>query len=138
RHFLLNFPITLKNAGHSRAVSRLSKAGSQPHFSKPHLMKQGLETKGFRAQHNNILAAKMINAIVKSSLGPKGMDKMLVDTVDVEVTNDGYWMMYKMDLGHPVGKMLKEASWWMDISVGDGTTEVVVLACYLLEYALEL
>jgi thermosome len=97
------------------------------------------QSRGRRAQNNNILAAKMIAEMVKTSLGPKGMDKMLVDSMgDVTVTNDGATMLKDMDIQHPAGKMIIEIAKAVDDEVGDGTTSSVVLAGALLEYADEL
>ena len=94
------------------------------------------ETKGREAQKNNIAACKIIAEIVKSSLGPRGMDKMLVDSLgDVTITNDGATILKEIDVQHPAAKMLVEISKTTDNEVGDGTTSVVVLAGALLENA---
>src|SRR5437899_8553054 len=91
------------------------------------------------AQRNNIAAAKLIAEIVKTSLGPRGMDKMLVDSLgDVTITNDGATMLKEIDVQHPAAKMLVEFSKTTDNEVGDGTTSAVVLAGALLEKAEEL
>src|SRR6059036_3614190 len=97
------------------------------------------ESKGKEAQKNNITAAKLIAEIVKTSLGPRGMDKMLVDSLgDVTITNDGATMLKEIDVQHPAAKMLVEVSKTTDNEVGDGTTSAVVLAGALLEKAEEL
>jgi len=101
------------------------------------LLKDGAtETKGREAQRNNIAAAKIIAEIVHTSLGPRGMDKMLVDDLgDVTITNDGATILKEIDVQHPAAKMLVEISKTTDNEVGDGTTSVVVLAGALLESA---
>ena len=101
------------------------------------LLKDGAtETKGREAQKNNIAAAKIIAEIVHTSLGPRGMDKMLEDDLgDVTITNDGATILKEIDVQHPAAKMLVEISKTTDNEVGDGTTSVVVLAGALLESA---
>jgi len=101
------------------------------------LLKDGAsQTKGREAQKNNISAAKIIAEIVHTSLGPRGMDKMLVDSLgDVTITNDGATILKEIDVQHPAAKMLVEISKSTDNEVGDGTTSVVVLAGALLEQA---
>ena len=101
------------------------------------ILKEGSsENKGRDAQKNNIFAAKLIAEIVKSSLGPRGMDKMLVDSLgDVTITNDGATILKEIDVQHPAAKMLVEISKTIDNEVGDGTTSAVVLAGALLENA---
>lgn len=94
------------------------------------------QTKGRDAQKNNIAAAKIIADIVHTSLGPRGMDKMLVDSLgDVTITNDGATILKEIDVQHPAAKMLVEISKTTDNEVGDGTTSVVVLAGAMLESA---
>jgi thermosome len=104
------------------------------------LLKEGsTETKDKDAQRNNITAAKLVTEMVKSSLGPRGMDKMLVDTLgDVTITNDGATILKEIDVEHPAAKMMVEITKSVDNEVGDGTTSVVVLAGSLLEKAEEL
>src|SRR5579885_1659455 len=104
------------------------------------ILKEGSsQTRGREAQRNNITAAKLISEIVRTSLGPRGMDKMLVDSLgDVTVTNDGATMLKEIDVQHPAAKMLVEVSKTTDNEVGDGTTSAVVLAGALLENAEEL
>ncbi|MAH21877.1 MAG: thermosome subunit [Thaumarchaeota archaeon] len=104
------------------------------------ILKEGSsQTKGREAQRNNIMAAKIIAEIVKTSLGPRGMDKMLVDGMgDVTITNDGATMLKEIDVQHPAAKMMVEISKTTDNEVGDGTTSSVVVAGALLERAEEL
>lgn len=91
-------------------------------------------TMGKDAQRNNILAAKLVSDAVKTTLGPKGMDKMLVDSVgDITVTNDGVTILDKMEMEHPAAKMMVEISKTQEAEVGDGTTTAVMLAGKLLE-----
>ncbi|MBI3641783.1 MAG: TCP-1/cpn60 chaperonin family protein [Thaumarchaeota archaeon] len=101
------------------------------------ILKDGAQqTKGRDAQKNNITAAKLIAEIVHTSLGPRGMDKMLVDSLgDVTITNDGATILKEIDVQHPAAKMLVEISKATDNEVGDGTTSAVVLAGALLENA---
>jgi thermosome len=104
------------------------------------LLKEGTsETKGKDAKRNNITAAKVVAEIVRTSLGPRGMDKMLVDSVgDVTITNDGATILKEIDVQHPAAKMMVEVAKSVDNEVGDGTTSSVVLAGALLEKAEEL
>jgi archaeal chaperonin len=104
------------------------------------ILKEGSsQTKGRDAQSNNIFAAKLIAEIVKTSLGPRGMDKMLVDTLgDVTITNDGATILKEIDVQHPAAKMVVEISKTTDQEVGDGTTSAAVLTGALLENAEEL
>jgi thermosome len=104
------------------------------------LLKEGsTQTKGNDAQRNNIQAAKLVAELVRTSLGPRGMDKMLVDTLgDVTITNDGATILKEIDVQHPAAKMMVEISKATDNEVGDGTTSTVVLAGSLLEKAEEL
>ena len=97
------------------------------------------QAKGRDAQRNNIQAAMLIADVVKTSIGPRGMDKMLVDSLgDVTITNDGATMLKEIDVQHPAAKMLVEVSKATDNEVGDGTTSAVILAGALLEKAQEL
>ena len=104
------------------------------------ILKEGSgESRGREAQRNNISAAKLISEVVRSSLGPRGMDKMLVDSMgDVTITNDGATMLKELDVQHPAAKMMVEISKATDNEVGDGTTSAVVVAGALLEKAEEL
>ncbi|MFZ2070281.1 MAG: thermosome subunit alpha [Halobacteriota archaeon] len=104
------------------------------------ILREGSErTRGKDAQSRNILAAKTIAAAVKSTLGPKGMDKMLVDSMgDVVITNDGATILREMDIEHPAAKMMVEIAKTQDEEVGDGTTTAVVIAGELLKKAEDL
>ncbi|KYH38471.1 MAG: thermosome subunit [Candidatus Bathyarchaeota archaeon B23] len=104
------------------------------------ILKEGTERKrGDEARRANIMAARVIAEAVRTSLGPKGMDKMLVDSFgDVTITNDGATMLKEMDVEHPAAKMMVEVAKAQDDEVGDGTTSVVVFAGELLEKAVEL
>ena len=92
------------------------------------ILKEGTkESKGREAQRNNFAAAKLIAEMVKTCLGPRGMDKMLVDTLgDVTITNDGATILKEMDVQHPAAKMMVEVAKSVDNEVGDGTTSSVV------------
>jgi thermosome len=105
-----------------------------------YILKEGTQrTKGRSAQNNNILAAKAVAEAVRSTLGPKGMDKMLVDSMgDVVITNDGATILKEIDVAHPAAKMIIEVSKTQESEVGDGTTTSVVLAGALLQKAEEL
>jgi thermosome len=104
------------------------------------VLKEGTRReKGKGAQSNNIMAARAISDAVKSTLGPKGMDKMLVDSMgDVVVTNDGATILKEIDVEHPAAKMIVEVAKSQDEECGDGTTSAVVLTGELLKYAGEL
>jgi len=104
------------------------------------ILREGSErTRGRDAQSRNILAAKTIAAAVKSTLGPKGMDKMLVDSMgDVVITNDGATILREMDIEHPAAKMMVEIAKTQDDEVGDGTTSAVVIGGELLKRAEDL
>jgi len=92
--------------------------------------------KGVEAQKANILAARAVSNLLRTSLGPKGMDKMMVDPDgDVTITNDGATILQKMDVQHQVAKLLVDLSQSQDNEIGDGTTGVTVLAGALLEQA---
>jgi len=95
--------------------------------------------RGRTAQKNNIAAAKIIGEVIKSTLGPRGMDKMLVDSLgDIVITNDGATILEKIDVEHPAAKMVIEVAKTQDDEVGDGTTTAVVLTGELLSKAEEL
>jgi thermosome len=97
------------------------------------------ENKGKEAQKNNLTAAKLVAEVVKSSLGPRGMDKMLVDSLgDVTITNDGATILKEIDVQHPAAKMVVEVAKSVDNEVGDGTTSSVIFTGSLLEKAEEL
>jgi len=101
------------------------------------ILRQGTtRNRGQEAQNNNIAAAKAVAAAVKSTLGPKGMDKMLIDSMgDIIITNDGATILKQMDIEHPAAKMMVEVAKTQDAEVGDGTTSAVVLAGELLKNA---
>jgi len=100
------------------------------------LKESALQQKGRDAQKNNIAAAKLVAELVKTSLGPRGLDKMLVDSLgDVTITNDGATILKEIDTQHPAAKMMVEVSKTIDTEVGDGTTSSVVFAGALLEKA---
>ncbi|MEM3579792.1 MAG: thermosome subunit beta [Candidatus Bathyarchaeia archaeon] len=104
------------------------------------ILKEGsTRSRGREAQHTNIMAARIIAETVKSSLGPKGMDKMLVDSFgDVTITSDGRTILDEMDVQHPAAKMMVEVAKTQDNEAGDGTTTAVILAGELLAKAEEL
>ncbi|MEX0763557.1 MAG: thermosome subunit beta [Nitrosopumilaceae archaeon] len=103
------------------------------------LRESALQQKGRDAQKNNIAAAKLVAELVRTSLGPRGMDKMLVDSLgDVTITNDGATILKEIDVQHPAAKMMVEISKAVDNEVGDGTTSSVVFAGSLLAKAEEL
>ncbi|MEM2964587.1 MAG: thermosome subunit beta [Candidatus Bathyarchaeia archaeon] len=104
------------------------------------ILKEGTSrATGREAQHANIMAAKIIAEAVKSSLGPKGMDKMLVDSFgDVTITNDGATILDEIEVQHPAAKMMVEVAKTQDDEVGDGTTTAVVLTGELLSKAEDL
>ena len=114
----------------------MSSAGGIPVL----ILKEGTtRARGREAQHNNIMAARIIAEAVKSSLGPKGMDKMLVDSLgDVTITSDGKTILDEIDVEHPAAKMMVEVAKTQDDEVGDGTTTSVVVAGELLTKAEEL
>src|SRR6266702_1573462 len=101
------------------------------------ILKEGTEReKGKGAVSNNIAAARAVADAVKSTLGPKGMDKMLVDSLgDVTITNDGVTILKEIEIEHPTAKMLVEVAKTQDDEVGDGTTSAVILAGELLKAA---
>ena len=111
----------------------MAQLGGQPIL----IMKEGTErTRGKDAMTNNIAAAKVIAEAVRTSLGPRGMDKMLVDQFgDVVITNDGATILKEIDVQHPAAKMMVEVAKTQDSEVGDGTTTSVVLAGELLKRA---
>lgn len=101
------------------------------------VLKEGSkQSRGREAQRNNIAAAKLVAEIIVTSLGPRGMDKMLVDSLgDITITNDGATILKEIDVQHPAAKMMVEVAKATDSEVGDGTTSAVVLAGALLEKA---
>ncbi len=104
------------------------------------ILREGAERKqGKNAQKNNITAAKAIAEAVRSTLGPKGMDKMIVDSLgDVTITNDGAAILDEIEVEHPAAKMMKQVAKTQDEKVGDGTTTCIVIAGELLSLAEEL
>ena len=104
------------------------------------ILKEGASrSRGKEAQHANIMAARIVAEAVKSSLGPKGMDKMLVDSFgDVTITSDGRTVLDEMDIQHPAAKMMVEVAKTQDDEVGDGTTTSVIVAGGLLAKAEDL
>ncbi len=107
--------------------------GGQPIF----ILSEGTKrTRGEDAQKGNIAAAEAIADAVRSTLGPKGMDKMLVDsTGDVVITNDGVTILKEIDIEHPAAKMMVEIAETQDEECGDGTTSAVILGGELLKNA---
>jgi thermosome len=104
------------------------------------ILKEGTSrSRGKEAQRNNIMAAKVIAEAIRSTLGPRGMDKMLVDSLgDITITNDGASILDEIDVQHPAAKMIVEVAKTQDDMVGDGTTTAVVLSGELLKMAEEL
>jgi thermosome len=104
------------------------------------ILKEGTKRdKGKDAQYNNIMAARAIADAVRSTLGPRGMDKMLVDSLgDVVITNDGVTILKEIDVEHPAAKMLVEVAKTQDEECGDGTTTAVILAGELLKKAVDM
>ncbi|GMF15931.1 unnamed protein product [[Candida] boidinii] len=99
----------------------------------------GEKISGDDVRNQNVLATQAVANVVKSSLGPVGLDKMLVDDIgDVTVTNDGATIVSLLDIQHPAGKILVELAQQQDREVGDGTTSVVIIASELLKRANEL
>jgi len=104
------------------------------------ILKEGTSrSRGKEAQKNNIMAAKVIAEAIRSTLGPRGMDKMIVDSLgDITITNDGATILDEIDVQHPAAKMIVEVAKTQDDMVGDGTTTAVVVAGELLKEAEEL
>jgi len=104
------------------------------------ILKEGSSrSRGKEAQHSNIMAAKIVAETVKSALGPKGMDKMLVDSFgDVTITSDGRTILDEMDIQHPAAKMMVEVAKTQDSEAGDGTTTAVIMSGALLDKAEDL
>ena len=118
-------------------MAYLTKTGSgQPVL----ILKEGTSrSRGKEAQSNNIMAAKIIAESIRSTLGPRGMDKMIVDSMgDITITNDGATILDDIDVQHPAAKMIVEVAKTQDDMVGDGTTTAVVLAGELLKEAEDL
>ena len=104
------------------------------------ILKEGTtRSRGREAQRNNIMAARIIGEVLKTTLGPRGMDKMLIDSLgDITITNDGAAILDEIEVEHPAAKMMVEIAKTQDDMVGDGTTTAVVLAGELLKRAEEL
>jgi len=104
------------------------------------ILKEGTtRNRGKEAQKNNIMAARVIGEVLKTTLGPRGMDKMLIDSLgDITITNDGATILKEIDVEHPAAKMMVEIAKTQDDMVGDGTTSAVILAGELLKKAEEL
>ncbi len=110
--------------------------GQQPIFILP---EGTLRNAGKDAQRNNIAAAKAVGDTVRTTLGPKGMDKMLVDSIgDIVITNDGVTILDEMEIEHPAAKMMVEVAKTQEEAVGDGTTTAVIFGAELLKKAEEL
>ena len=117
-------------------MAQIAQIGGQPVLILP---EGTLRTKGRSAQENNIAAAKAVADAVRTTLGPKGMDKMLVDSIgDIVITNDGVTILDEMKIEHPAAKMMVEVAKTQNEEVGDGTTTAVVVAGELLKKAGEL
>jgi thermosome len=117
-------------------VAAIGNLGGQPIL----ILREGSSRrKGKEAQYANIQAAKVVAEVVKATLGPRGMDKMLVDSLgDLTITNDGHEILKEIDVEHPAAKMIVEVAETQDDEVGDGTTTAVILAGDLLKRAQEL
>ncbi|MCS7113988.1 MAG: thermosome subunit beta [Nitrososphaerota archaeon] len=104
------------------------------------ILKEGTtRSRGREAQRNNMMAARIIGEVLKTTLGPRGMDKMLIDSLgDITITNDGAAILDEIEVEHPAAKMMVEVAKTQDDMVGDGTTTAVVLAGELLKRAEEL
>jgi thermosome len=104
------------------------------------ILKEGTtRSRGKEAQRNNIMAARVVGEVLKTTLGPRGMDKMLIDNLgDITITNDGATILKEIEVEHPAAKMMVEIAKTQDDMVGDGTTTAVVLASELLKKAEEL
>lgn len=117
-------------------MAYLTTQGGQPIL----ILKEGTgRRRGREAQRNNITAARVIGEVLRSTLGPRGMDKMLIDSLgDITITNDGAAILDEIDVEHPAAKMITEVAKTQDDMVGDGTTTAVVLSGELLKRAEEL
>src|SRR5437867_225627 len=118
------------------ATAMVGQLGGQPILILP---EGTLRTMGKDAQKTNIAAAKAVADAVRTTLGPKGMDKMLVDSIgDIVITNDGVTILEEMEIEHPAAKMMVEVAKTQNQEVGDGTTTSVILAGELLKRAEDL
>ena len=113
---------------------------AQPQYQPIFILPEGSQrTTGKSAQRTNIMAARMVAETVRTTLGPKGMDKMLVDSLgEVTITNDGVTILEEMSVEHPSAKMIVEVAKTQEHEIGDGTTTAVVLAGELLKNAEQL
>ena len=104
------------------------------------ILKEGsTRSRGRDARRSNMMAAQIIAEVLKSTLGPRGMDKMLIDSLgDITITNDGATVLDEIDVQHPAAKMIIEVAKTMDDEVGDGTTTAVIFAGELLKKAQDL
>ena len=111
----------------------MTEKSNQPIFILPENVQRMM---GKDAQRNNILAARIVAETIKTTLGPKGMDKMLVDSMnDITVTNDGVTILEEIEIEHPAAKMMVEIAKTQESEVGDGTTTAVIFGGKLLENA---
>jgi thermosome len=117
-------------------MAYLTSQGGQPVL----ILKEGTgRRRGREAQRNNIMAARIIGEVLRTTLGPRGMDKMLIDSLgDITITNDGAAILEEVEVEHPAAKMIVEVAKTQDDMVGDGTTTAVVLASELLKRAEDL
>ena len=117
-------------------MAYLTTQGGQPVL----ILKEGTaRRRGTEARRNNIMAARIVAEAIKTTLGPRGMDKMLIDSLgDITITNDGAAILDEIDVEHPTAKMMVEVAKTQDDMVGDGTTTAVILAGELLRQAEEL
>ena len=117
-------------------MAYLTTQGGQPVL----ILKEGTgRRRGREAQRNNIMAARIIGEVLRSTLGPRGMDKMLIDSLgDITITNDGAAILDEVEVEHPAAKMMVEVAKTQDDMVGDGTTTAVVFAGELLKRAEDL
>jgi len=117
-------------------MAAIAQIGGQPVLILP---EGTIRQRGKSAQENNIAAARAVADAVRTTLGPKGMDKMLVDSIgDIVITNDGVTILDEMEIEHPAAKMMVEVAKTQNEEVGDGTTTAVVIAGELLRKAGEL
>src|SRR3989339_1807532 len=111
-----------------------------PQYQPIFILPEGTQrSTGKNAQRTNIMAAKLVAETVRTTLGPKGMDKMIVDSLGgITITNDGVTILEEMNIEHPSAKMIVEVAKTQENEIGDGTTTAVVLAGELLKNAEEL
>src|ERR1019366_3796228 len=130
---ITSFHVYRRKSMAGRSTGQLVNAGGQQIL----ILKEGAtRTRGEEAQSMNIEAARAVANAVRTTLGPKGMDKMLVDSIgDVVITNDGATILKEMDIEHPAAKMVVEVAKAQDDEVGDGTTTAVIITGELLRKA---